>query len=342
MPSKSKIDNTSLTAPIYSFIKQPQQFCKDQLHYNQSNWLPKVPLQNSNQMPHFLNLDMNNNNMCNYFASVSLDDYNRNTEKLLNFFNYSSFLTNQSDIDYINNNFTNSFMSALTPATLLNDTSFYNQLKNGSTGIENSLSNKIDNNQNFLTNKSYGNENFLDDLLKNEKLNRMNYKNYDHQDFLNEEIDSEFFEYEDYKEYRTCFKMPENNHAKSKKELSSKGQLHNIDQVMWDAYEEEENLVIEIEKVQNNELRSVLAQEAKLTKQLSFEKQAYLHQQKYQKNKSDEIETETENEDQVFWKKMLFQGEESQNDEMESEIETSRSMKTIHMQEKILSMSRKS
>ena len=37
-------------------------------------------------------------------------------------------------------------------------------------------------------------------------------------------------------------------------------------------YEEEENLVLEIEKVQNKELLSVIAQEAKLTRQLSAEK----------------------------------------------------------------------
>ena len=65
-----------------------------------------------------------------------------------------------------------------------------------------------------------------------------------------------------------------------------------IDQVMLQAYEEEENLVLEIEKVQDKELLSVLAQEARLTKQLSVEKLMHYNHQQYKKYKSDLNDTE--------------------------------------------------
>lgn len=103
----------------------------------------------------------------------------------------------------------------------------------------------------------------------------------------------------------------------------------NIDQVMLRAYEEEEDLVNEIEKVQNKELLSVMAQEAKLTKQLSFEKQHYLsgvpHSQKYNQNYLNETETETE--DQLtsqrssYYEKAVYVDQESENDEHESELD---------------------
>lgn len=130
----------------------------------------------------------------------------------------------------------------------------------------------------------------------------------------------------------------------------------NIDQVMLKAYEEEEDLVNEIEKVQNKELLSVMAQEAKLTKQLSFEKQFFLssvpHSQKY--NQTYLNETETETEDQLtsqrssYYEKAVYVDRESENDELESEVDTTQRgaggsrLKTLQIHEKmLLSLSRK-
>jgi hypothetical protein len=45
-----------------------------------------------------------------------------------------------------------------------------------------------------------------------------------------------------------------------------------IDEVMLKVYEEEENLTLALEQAQEKELRSVIAQEFKLSKQLSVEK----------------------------------------------------------------------
>jgi len=117
--------------------------------------------------------------------------------------------------------------------------------------------------------------------------------------------------------------------------------VDSIDKVMLKAYEDEENLVLEIEKVQNKELRSVLAQEAELTKQLSFQKHI-LSCSKYSGRLLEEDEevdiedTETENEEVYRHRrsKTFYIEEESAN---ESEMDAEKVKK---MHEKLLTMNR--
>jgi hypothetical protein len=63
----------------------------------------------------------------------------------------------------------------------------------------------------------------------------------------------------------------QDNHQKAKIKPKKDFNFDNIDEVMLKVYEEEENLTIALEKEQDKKLRSVIAQEFKLTKQLSVE-----------------------------------------------------------------------
>lgn len=189
---------------------------------------------------------------------------------------------------------------------------------------------------------SFGNNSFLDDSFGRLNESKPNTSNDFYHNYQNDEYDDYLCDYEDNKEDDYNNSMPRNFKLFESNQRDEKN-LDHIDQVMLKAYEDEENLVMEIEKVQNKELQSVMAQEAKLTKQLSFEKQVYLHRQKWQKE--DVNETETENEDLVN-KKEVYRGksrtfyidEESQNDE--SEIDGKKSRTTKQMHEKLLLMTR--
>jgi len=117
--------------------------------------------------------------------------------------------------------------------------------------------------------------------------------------------------------------------------------VDHIDKVMLKAYEDEENLVLEIEKVQNKELKSVLAQEAELTKQLSFQKQIlsyskYSGRQMHEEDEEDVDETETENEEVYKSRRSrtFYIEEESAN---ESEVDAGKARK---MHEKLFSINR--
>lgn len=166
-------------------------------------------------------------------------------------------------------------------------------------------------------------------------------------------------DYEDYLSYEDTETADENesNFLKVSNNYSFNCNVKkwdNIDQVMLKAYEEEEDLVNEIEKVQNKELLSVMAQEAKLAKQLSFEKQFFLsgvpHSQKYNQNYLNETETEDQLTSQrsSYNEKALYVDRESENDEVESEVDTTQrgaggsKLKTLQIHEKMLmSLNRK-
>ncbi len=118
-------------------------------------------------------------------------------------------------------------------------------------------------------------------------------------------VDDEEIEYDD-------LEKQESNNYKTFIFKQSDSNYDPIDEVMLKAYEEEENLVLEIEKVQNNELLSVLAQEAKLTRQLSVERLIHFQHKKYKK----------------FKEKTL-----NYNEDKESEIDTTRTpIKILQMQ----------
>ena len=145
---------------------------------------------------------------------------------------------------------------------------------------------------------------------------------------INDPQPKKSYDYEDYLSYEDTETADENENnflpvSSSFPFSYNVSKWDNIDQVMLRAYEEEEHLVNEIEKVQNNELLSVLAEEAKLTKQLSFEKQFFFsgaHGQKFERSYLNE--TETEAEDQLVTGgarpgRNGYNDRESENDELQ-------------------------
>ena len=292
------------------------------------------------------NLTELDNNLLDLYAAGLL------AQTYKNYFNYTAFLTNPA----ISTDSTNIFNCDLN-ASLLSSMngvvpSFQTELSS------NSRFNNFDTfpnltNYGFLFNEPSGdlddsfglhkiNENFSN-LNKNNATTASDFDCFDNEEEY-EEDDDEYYDEE--------IKQINLEYFKSKNAEHRQG-YDPIDEVMLKAYEEEENLVMEIEKVQNKELLSVMAQEAKLTKQLSVEKLIHLQHQKYQKMKSKSVQngqtrrrlsvgtpqSERDNES--------FKENEWPGDELESEIDLARAPgsggvgRALQMQEKLFSMNRK-
>lgn len=127
----------------------------------------------------------------------------------------------------------------------------------------------------------------LQDTFHQRRRKNRNLNNSMHDDNYYDEDDVDEF-YDDYEiDYLRYLKLidEENMNNRAKEFIGTENtKLHHqshvknsnynfdkIDEAMLKAYEEEENLTLALEKEQDLELRSVLAQEAKLTKQLSVE-----------------------------------------------------------------------
>ena len=323
------------------------------------------------------------NQQKNRFSNFDIDTFLTPT------FNPPSYLMPNSnyqqsfDLNLLNSN--NNFISSL--ADISNSFNTHSNYQNNSNINATSHQN---NNHNLLFNESFENGSVMEDYsyrfsrvednLNNKKINNNFKVDYSFKvDLALEEDEAEdddlddYFENEnfpDYDEY-TFKKIRKKKNTQKKliklvsNQIEAKDEFDEnfdpIDQVMLKAYEEEENLVLEIEKVQNKELLSVIAQEVKLTKQLSAEKLMHFNHQKYQKLKHKETDISTDFETfeinekkrqrklkNVLWEnyktddELNYKLNDLNSEDFESVMETIRTPgRALQMHEKLLSMSRK-
>ncbi len=295
------------------------------------------------------------------------------------------------DLNLLNSNNNNLISSLVDISNSFNTHSNYH---NNSSSI-NATSHQ--NNQNFLLNESFENGSVMedysyrlsrvDDNLNSKKINyNLKVDSSFKVDLALEEDEAEaedddlddYFENENFPDYDefnydefTFKKLRNKKHQQKQPMQTASDQIEvkdefdenfdPIDQVMLKAYEEEENLVLEIEKVQNKELLSVIAQEVKLTKQLSAEKLMHFNHQKYQKLKHKETDISTDFETyeinekkrqrklkNVLWEnyktddELNYKLNDLNSEDFESVMETIRTPgRALQMHEKLLSMSRK-
>ena len=277
------------------------------------------------------NLTELDNSLLDLYAAGLLAQTYKNSEKLINFFNYSGFLTNPAT------NGTNVFSCDLNTSLL---SSMNGVVPSFQTNNFDTFPNVT--NYGFLLNEPCGAD--LDDSFGlhkiNEKFNNLHNEN-------EEEYEEEEEEEDDDEYYDEEINQINLEYFKTKRDVEHRQAYDPLDEVMLKAYEEEENLVLEIEKVQNKELLSVMAQEAKLTKQLSVEKLIHMQHQQYQKFKSKNgqarrrsVETPQSERDNESFKDNEWPGDELEAAEIDL-ARTPGSGRALQMQEKLLSMNRK-
>jgi hypothetical protein len=369
-------DNFSADAAAELFSIQSQKF---------QNSLDYQFIANFQKQNRFLNNDFTDLLGLTTTFNSFYNPYLTSNNKL---YNYQSIMQNSSDLNFYNYNI-NDYNNNVIPTNNNNNSSMLTSLADMTNDLKN-LSNKIFlNESNGLTTDHYSSLQTDDENLTS-KRNNSNYKDTNFKiDIVldeDEEYDVEddddleyYFENENYTDYDDLnynnFRISQIKKKQENKENYLNMNVNKldddeddeydenydpIDEVMLKAYEEEENLVLEIEKVQNKELLSVIAQEAKLTRQLSAEKLMHFnHFNKYKNaelkkenkiKKSNDFETYEIKEkkrqrkfDNSLW--LSYKDEDQYSDkcntEIESEVDSNRTFGRLNLHAKLLSMSRK-